>query len=194
MGPAIKEAFARRAGGEEVSAIARSFESRRLPAPLGGERWMLGTVRSVLSNRVYLGEVRSGVYVKQGAHEPLTDPATWERAQLATERVGRRHRGRPSLLTGLVRCAGCRGALHATPDRPATGAPGVVYRCTDASSAGRCPARAGILSSVIEPHVVSLALARARVSDGGDAKALAAAEDNLASLGARTRRTVITLG
>jgi hypothetical protein len=32
----------------------------------------------MMRSRVYLGEVRSGPYVRQNAHTPLTDPATPE--------------------------------------------------------------------------------------------------------------------
>ena len=46
-----------------------------------GAPWQPSEIRRWLSNRVYLGEVRYGELVNTEAHEPLTDPETWERCR-----------------------------------------------------------------------------------------------------------------
>ena len=101
--PAMRELFERAAAGETLPALARWLETLDLRNPhkhprtgKTGERytWTTTTVGRVLEHRVYLGEASYGEHVHPGAHEPLTDPLTFARAQPAksSERCARRRR------------------------------------------------------------------------------------------------------
>ncbi len=125
------------------------LEQQGVLTPYGNASWCRTSLAGVLKKRTYLGEVRSGEYVKEHAHEPLTDAATWMQAQRARD-VGDRKSSSPSLLGGLLRCAACRTALASSSRDVSRGS---VYACHRVSSAGRCPAPAQISASMIEPYI-----------------------------------------
>jgi hypothetical protein len=156
-GPVMSELFARRADGESITRLCRFIEQRGVMTPYGNSAWGCTSLRGVLRNRVYLDEVRCAEHVREGAHPPLTDPVTWQRAQSPRE-MPRRHASRPSLLAGLVRCAGCGMSMSAGCTRAA--ADGRVMRhyvCARHFSAGECPAPASIAGTLLEPYVTDIA-------------------------------------
>lgn len=123
--------------------------------------------RKLLTNRVYLGELRDGgraqrdgsispLHVNADAHEPLIDADTFDAAQAAIARNPRppRRAAGVALLAGLVRCASCGHVMS----RKSSG--GVTYSCAPHKSAGRCPAPAGIAEARLDEHVEAIALAR----------------------------------
>lgn len=100
LAPVIAEMFnvAAQDGVRRALAYAREADP--------GRRWVMAYVRRVLAKRVYLGEISWGGTTVQGAHEPLTDLATWTRAQSARE--GRKAPGLTYPLSGgPLRCATC---------------------------------------------------------------------------------------
>ncbi len=152
--PAIRELFKRRAAGQSWTQLARFLEERGLVTPWGNEHWTVATVRSIVGNRVYLGEARAGSIVKAGAHEPLVDLAEWNAANVAKGvHPGRSGRG-TGLLSGLLRCAGCSYAMKPSMGRSRHGKAFVEYRCKPDKAAGRCRAPAAVKATVIEPFVL----------------------------------------
>ena len=77
----MTELYRRRAGGDSLNTLARHLESENVLTGKGNPGWSASALSHTLRSRVYLGEVRSGPYVRSDAHEPLTDPATWQAAQ-----------------------------------------------------------------------------------------------------------------
>lgn len=78
------------------------------PYPIGAQ-----SIRQILTNRAYLGEVRCSDLTVADAHEAIIDPMTWREAQEIRARRNH-HGGRLTIqspdrgiLTGLVRCAVC---------------------------------------------------------------------------------------
>ncbi len=148
----VVEAFKARARGESWSAVSRI---------LG-----VGTTGAarIVSNRVYLGEIRltaSGgeEWVNPNAHEPLVTRELWEAAQLDRPRPPRNGLGLVALLTGLTRCAGCGGALSPNSYIHAKGHLESVYRCAPNIKAnGRCPAPTIISQRKLDPYVESVVL------------------------------------
>jgi hypothetical protein len=134
-------------------------------------------VRQLLSNRVYLGELRVGEHVNTDAHEPLVDVDLWESAQLTVPRPGRRDRP-PALLAGLARCAGCGHLLTrgGTTKYPA-------YTCPTNHSGGKCPEPAVVTVKLLDAHVERIALGQlARLSiKAMDGKGAEKARERLAS-------------
>ena len=158
--PIVAELFARRAAGASQSEMVRWLKTTGTTAPTyrrgsfadgkhtrserdrmfaDGKPWYGVAVQNVIKSRVYLGEVSSGPYVKEGAHPPIVDPVTWQNAQRKAGRRWHDPSKPPMLLTGLVRCPNCR--YTAIPSRPndyrSTGA----YACNNTSG---CDDRADI--------------------------------------------------
>ncbi|MEZ6010148.1 MAG: recombinase family protein [Planctomycetota bacterium] len=84
-----------------------------------GRPWTKYTLRSLLSNPLYVGRVRLGTEVHDGQHESIVPQDTFDRVQAAlTDRAGPggRQGGRTgsALLAGLLRCAPCDAAMSPT--------------------------------------------------------------------------------
>lgn len=148
------EAKAEGASWRELSGLMAG-----VPSPYGSTQWPDRSLGHLLSNRVYLGEARSGEFVKPDAHEPLVDELTFKKAQAVPQQPAPRH-GK-SLLTGLLRCAGCRYSMKPDSMKPKFEKERVrSYRCRGRRAQGTCSAPSSTLARVIEPYVVEKALAR----------------------------------
>jgi site-specific DNA recombinase len=134
-GPYATELLERAAAGEPWASIARWLNERGATTAYG-KAWTPRTVKICARNRVYLGEARHGEYVHPGAHPALIDEITWRQAQRPGQRIADPRAARnPPLLSGLLRCAGCRHRLHAHIDRDQQR----VYKCRRSYGDGLCP-------------------------------------------------------
>jgi DNA invertase Pin-like site-specific DNA recombinase len=97
---------------------ARGLE-RRSACHNDGEPYPIGSqsVRQILMNAVYIGQVRCGDITVEGAHAAVVDRAIWEAAQEIRARRNQ-HGGRLTIqapdcgiLTGIARCAVCGSAM-----------------------------------------------------------------------------------
>lgn len=88
---------------------------RRSACHYDGEPYPIGaqSVRQIISNPAYIGQVRCGDLIVEDAHEAIIDRATWQTAQEIRARRNQ-HGGRLTIqspdrgiLTGIVRCAVC---------------------------------------------------------------------------------------
>jgi DNA invertase Pin-like site-specific DNA recombinase len=138
--PIIRAIFRRAASVKSGNKMLANFMNERYPRP-DGRRWTATTVGHVIANRVYLGEVayrpRKENFVplvNPDAHESMIDEATWLEAQ-RTPGTKRTNAGEVNLLSGLIRCAGCRYRMSASRG----GANVRVYRCIGDHGAGKCP-------------------------------------------------------
>jgi DNA invertase Pin-like site-specific DNA recombinase len=151
----ISELFRRRAEGATLGSLLHQLNESGLRTGRGGTRFVEGSLRGILANRTYLGEVRSGPFVNESAHPPLVDPATWQLAQSPLRFESNR---RTSLLGGLLRCASCRMKMSVESGVYKHGTQGSVYRCPGRSSAGPCPAPARLrgeeIEGLVEDHVL----------------------------------------
>jgi hypothetical protein len=139
----VRALFLMRAAGVPVSDLARQVGMTS------------AGIRHLLSNRAYLGELRVGPHLNPVAHEPLVDPATWERVQRPRARPPRAA-AQPALLAGLARCAGCGRRLSrgGSARRP-------VYACPGRAAVPACPAPAAVAVHLLDPHVRRIAAAQA---------------------------------
>jgi site-specific DNA recombinase len=179
--PIVREAFQRRAGGASWNELC-AFLDERLPRENGGA-WSRSTVASLIARRTYLGEARGGGVVNTDAHPALVTRGEFEAANVA-QVDGRHSRGSDggALLAGLLRCAGCGGALS----RVSNGARGYHnYKCKKRNGSGVCEAPAGISASRADAYVEQqfqaelerkpLAI-KGRAVDGSSEQAVAALE------------------
>jgi DNA invertase Pin-like site-specific DNA recombinase len=145
----------------EQAAVIRSHSglaawlNQHHPRP-DGRAWTGPTLRNVLRNRVYRGEVnhvaRDGTQLgNPQAHEPVVTEEQWQAAQRAPGEQFRRA-GPASVLAGLVRCAACRHRMSPGPG----GSDGKtrVYRCTRTHATGRCPQPSVIVAANLEKFVL----------------------------------------
>lgn len=158
--PVITDVFRQRAGGASWAELGRLLDSRKVEGPYGQINWRTRAVSHIIENRVYLGEARSGEFVNPAAHEPLIDEATWHAAQSAVGAPA--VRGEPSLLAGLLRCAGCRHLIKPDVMKDRDGTKLRFYRCRGQHASGTCTDRAAVLGRVVEPYVEGLIRARIR--------------------------------
>lgn len=121
VGPAVTRAFEAYAAGDPISRIALTIQRVR------GKRTAVATVKRVLLNPVYLGQVviwgrhrkvgahATPAYVGPGRHSALTDEMTFERCRqrhLRDAKTVARHLDPSNPLVGLLHCAYCQGAMQ----------------------------------------------------------------------------------
>jgi DNA invertase Pin-like site-specific DNA recombinase len=157
--PVITELFRRKARGDSWNELAEVLEVAGVLTPYGAAHWTNGSMKSILENRAYLGEARSGEHIHVGAHEPLTDEVTWRAAQRIKQEPSRRKGA--SLLAGILRCAGCRYAMKPSRMTDRHGERLMMYSCRGKKAGGKCPAPTTILAHLIEPYVVDKVMERA---------------------------------
>jgi site-specific DNA recombinase len=117
---AITQAFELRANGASQSEIGRHLLQAGVPTVRSGRAafsWGQGSVQGLLENRVYLGEARSGTYIKEHAHSPLVTRAVFRavQARMGTAKAA-------SKKGGEDRCSGgsCRASCGGPPDTTGT--------------------------------------------------------------------------
>ncbi|MGI8462186.1 MAG: recombinase family protein [Solirubrobacterales bacterium] len=159
--PIVVEIFNRRGRGDTWGSIA-SWLNSAAPRPNGTD-WTGGTVQRLCEKRVYLGEASRyvdqdvdgrGPIVNREAHPALVTEAQFRDAQM-TPRTAPNGNGKPlPLLSGLIRCAGCRYCMSIgrAPNKDR------MYRCRSKHASGKCPKPSSVLTERIEAHVEQLVL------------------------------------
>ncbi len=117
-------AFQEAANGSADGAIARILNDvgYRTAGNQGSNPFSKDTVRGILINRFYLGELpvrENGRVVAwiRGKHNPFIDEELWQHAREARERNRRMphmhpRKGSTSAFTGIARCWYCQGRYH----------------------------------------------------------------------------------
>lgn len=157
-GPLVHDLFLKRAANTSWAGLAHYLESRQVETPQGHRHWGVNSIKAIIGNRVYLGEARAGGdLVNEGAHPPLVSAREFSRAN-QTRGVAPRRTGKSSgLLSGVIRCAGCRYAMKPSATRGQ-----LAYRCKTRArgAASQCESCASIGAGVVEPYVLDFVLAQ----------------------------------
>lgn len=160
--PAVVEIFRRRGAGESWGALAAALDD--LAPHDHGEPWTDQQTKGLCAKRVYLGEASRyvtqdvdglGPIVNPDAHPALVTAAEWQSAQMKPRVPSANGATDPHLLSGLVRCAGCRYSMSV--GRGPNGER--MYRCRRHHASGTCPASASVMADAIEAHVEEIVLA-----------------------------------
>jgi DNA invertase Pin-like site-specific DNA recombinase len=137
--PVVREVFERRAAGAGPTELAALLEREGVPTSQGSGTWSKQAVYSLLSNRVYLGELRygrDGRFVNAESHDPIVELPLWTAAQHPNGRsVARVGETSAWLLAGILRCHACRYCMQGTT----TSRGKRIYRCTRRHAGGICP-------------------------------------------------------
>jgi DNA invertase Pin-like site-specific DNA recombinase len=147
--PAIVRAFELRAAGASWGQVAAHLTDAGVPTAwdgrqragetIDGRAWSLSAVPKLLANRAFLGEVRSGEFVNERAHEPLVSRALFAAVQARRqERASTLLQREPRLLTGLIRCGSCGHRLTTDWRSRSGGGRYYTYRCHNTAK-GKCP-------------------------------------------------------
>lgn len=157
----VLEAAVRR-GFEDYAAgtVSQVELAARLTAVRGRRVWQ-ATVGDVLRSPFYLGKVRLGGRVGDGAHEPLVDQDVWDAVQRRLQREASarspRERGKTHSLVGLLVCDLCDHALWRRGGGERS--PHVLVSCRTAKDRAGCPGignprfddiEAAVLAEVVE--------------------------------------------
>jgi site-specific DNA recombinase len=169
-GPLVTDLFERRAAGTGWAELCHWLKAEGARTQRGRADWSLRGVRDIVRSEVYLGVAQHGDFRNERAHEPLTDPVTWRRAQRRGQ-VNKSRASEPALLGGLLRCAGCRYVMAMRNVRLADGSYVRDYRC-------RC--QAGTAHDCVEPAAV-------RSSSGIDALVVGLFFDRVGDLQAHAK-------
>jgi DNA invertase Pin-like site-specific DNA recombinase len=151
--PLVRGLFERKIEGASLSKCA-AYGDKHFPRP-NGKHWSRMGIKKLISNRVYLGEVRSGEFVNLSAHEPIVS----EDLYLAANRAGvfHPHTGKLSgqaMLSGLVRCAGCGFKMQVGRQwSSGKGTERATYYCRSHSSDGRCPSPVTIRVDTLDRNI-----------------------------------------
>lgn len=157
----VVRAYEMRAAGKSITEIGDWLRDNDVPSDSrrwkNGKRWSGPGVRSLLTNRTYLGEVRSGDYVKTEAHDAIVEEGLFKRVQRVNANSSITHKGSrggnaPALLQGIIRCATCGGAMTRDSVKRPNGEVYWQYRCRGAE----CDHRAAISLGKIDTFVLSL--------------------------------------
>ena len=145
--PFIHEAFRLRAAGGGLAAVTDFLRENGVAISKSG-------VRELLRNRAYLGEA-SGPDGWVAAHEPIVTLKEFEAAQPRGQRPI--HDGTiaaKGMLTRIIKCAGCGQTISVGGGRKRTnGERSGRYFCRGYSAAGRCPAPAAGMLTLVDDFV-----------------------------------------
>jgi site-specific DNA recombinase len=137
----------------QAADVRAAFDARATGAGTGALADRLGMspsgVRKLLTNRVYLGELRDGPYVNPAAHEPLVSCDLFAIvSDLATSSARDAPTAGRSLLAGIARCGSCGSLLARSPAPKVVG--GWVYAC---NSRNRCASHVAIAGDALDAFI-----------------------------------------
>jgi DNA invertase Pin-like site-specific DNA recombinase len=177
----VREAFELFLRHRQVASVARELNDRqrltKSQLATSGRRlvraWTKDSVARLLRNPVYAGLVRCKDEVHRGEHEAIVSREDFDRAQALLNDRGRAitpaARNPAYILTGLLRCSICGGALSPGSTRKG-GHEYRYYRCCTRDKHGkdRCPAPpqpAEALESYVADRIATTARGSATISE-----------------------------
>jgi site-specific DNA recombinase len=152
-GPLVHELFERRAASASIAELCDFLAAAGARTSQGRSLWRPQTVRKLLANRVYRGEVHHSGFSKANAHPALVDEPAWQRAQESVLHRTLDNSPEIAMLRGILRCAGCQRPLGTDLTRRGTSYESRRYFCNPILLTAPCPAPADIRDAKVEPHI-----------------------------------------
>ncbi len=156
----IKLIFKRFLEGMSPHSIARELEKRGIKSPTGRDKWYYNTIRYILSNEKYKGDVliqkeftvdylqkrmkknegEVPQYYVQGNHEAIIDPEVFDLVQveLAKRFKGGMHGGGSSIYTNKIICGDCGCAYGPKVWHSNQNCRKIVFRCNQKYEGEKC--------------------------------------------------------
>jgi DNA invertase Pin-like site-specific DNA recombinase len=153
--PVVRELFDRRISGQSWVSLADWLGAQT------GQVGSVGSVRYIIGNRAYLGEIHAGQgIVNLSGHEAIIDRATFEAANVVRGITPSRSGRASGLLAGVLRCGSCRYAMKYSMAKTRHGQPRHDYRCKSSRNSSRCPKPTSVSATAVEPYVLEQFFAR----------------------------------
>ncbi len=110
--PVVQEMFARYAAGDTLASLTRWLNASGIPTHRGGRLWRERTVKQILANPTYAGDLPRLGASFPGGQEALVEPATWQAVQTRLA-LGRSipPQSRRASLAPLLTCGLCGQAM-----------------------------------------------------------------------------------
>jgi DNA invertase Pin-like site-specific DNA recombinase len=145
----VRRAFGMRSDRRSWSEIAAYIEEQT------GRRFSHSSLHRMIQSRTYLGEVYSGEFRQEGAHEPIISTLVWEAAQWkGTQGRGNGLVKGSGILTGLIECASCGKTMA----RSTNGNSNVTYTCRTNRQGGECESPSSgtvsLVDALVEPGII----------------------------------------
>lgn len=155
-GPVLAEAYRRYVGGESIHSLVRWLNAIQVPTT-AGRPWADRGLRRVMDTGFAAGILTWRGEQHAGRHEPLIDESTWT-AFLDARKARRTRPARVAsssyLLSGMVRCGRCQGAMVA--NNPNDGRRAPSFRCRNAKEFGPQVCAGGYVAMhLVEERVVA---------------------------------------
>jgi site-specific DNA recombinase len=188
--PIVSELFRRRAQRQSYHQLARWLNDE-CPRK-DGRRWTSRNVAVMLGMQTYLGIAHHGPHRNENAHPAIVTLPEFRAVQAVNGGTGAIKR-ESALLSGIIRCAGCRYAMRHVWQKY-TLASGEVkrvgtYACQRRHAGGVCQEPAHVMAHTVEPVVIEHFLMWHGLEDGwerpGAPDELQEAERQLADAQAR---------
>jgi site-specific DNA recombinase len=128
----VRRIFEDTCNGVSQRALTRLLNQEGVPT-VTGVLWGQASVRRVLANPLYMGQIRNAGKVYPGIHEPIISADLWDRAaeirsSQARSKGGRWPKGSHLFTGGLLRCQ-CGAAMLPRTDPNRRGGKYEVYQC-----------------------------------------------------------------
>lgn len=146
----VREIFKLYLAGNGDSIIARTLYERGIEGNQGSKFFPPSSVKRILRCRSYIGEREYEGEIWPLNLPPLIDRETWDRARTIDVRKPNGNTRKRYLLTGILRCGLCGGALY---HKPQIGRHKPEYQCLGRKIWYRCKG-VGIGCHIAEPIVL----------------------------------------
>jgi site-specific DNA recombinase len=151
----VRWIFNQRAAGKAWITIADELTEREVPTAKGGARWTYNSVRNIVQNRTYLGELHNGDDVKLNAHKELVNATLWDDANGRQRTAGHRNGHEVGMLMGLAKCGNCGGRMQYRVSYKKGVVYAAYYRCVERFGWGVCDNPANCRADQLHDYVLN---------------------------------------
>ncbi|MEO4054826.1 recombinase family protein [Solibacillus sp. CAU 1738] len=96
--------------GNSVSDIIAYLEKFNLKPPRS-KKWREDTIRYILRNQTYVGNILYSGSIIENAHEPIIDKDIFNKIQVLLDSKARGSKNKRSRLMGLIKCESCNSSM-----------------------------------------------------------------------------------
>lgn len=146
----VQEIFRLYISGDGTSIIARKLYERGIAGNQGSNNFPPSSVKRILRCRSYIGEREYEGKIWPLNLQPIITRKTWDRARAIDIRKTYNNKKKRYLLTAILRCGLCGGALY---HKPAVGRHRAEYQCLGRKVWHDCKG-VGMCCHLVEPVVL----------------------------------------
>lgn len=192
----VRRIYANFLAGLTPSQIAADLTNDGIPTPRGKRVWSLSTINSILRNEKYKGDAliqktftvdfltkkvkknegEVPQYYVTGHHDPIIDPALWDRVQSELRQRSGRYVSRTHPFTKMIYCSDCGGTFGRKTWHSNTKYERRIWRCNNKYERDKTPCATPHVTDTDIQQAFTNALAERVKTNTGARKALAILE------------------